>query len=122
MRVVVKDKREIYLIEGRKVAGDVVDIPDKIALRYLAQGAVERYETKVVRDAPFVGAGAEERSSASPAGQASTETTVSESDAGAMESLTYPVVLKLRDNPPTPEETIAKLAKRRGRPRKASSQ
>lgn len=95
MQVVVKDKKEIHLMDGPRYAGAVVDLPEKAALRYLAQGAVERYETKVVRDAPFVGAGAEELSSASPAGQASPETTPSASEPGA---------------------------KKRGRPRKQSSQ
>lgn len=122
MKVVVKDRKEIHLPGRTYSAGEVVEVPEKAALRYLQQGAVERYETKVIREVPLPDAGVAEPLSALPAGQASTETIVSESDAGAMESLTYPVVLKLRDNPPTPEETIAKLAKKRGRPRKASSQ
>lgn len=94
MRVVVKDKKEIHLIEGRKVAGDVVDLPDRVALRYLEAGAVERYETKVVRETHFQAAGAAEPSSASPAAQVLPETTAKPSESGG---------------------------KKRGRPRKAAS-
>lgn len=75
VKVVVKDKKEIHLIGGTKYAGDVVDLEDRIAARYLAQGAVERYETKVLREVPLLDAGAAEPSCASPADQASPETT-----------------------------------------------
>lgn len=94
MKVVVCDKREIYLMDGPRYAGDVVDLPDRIAERYLAQGAVERYETKVIREVPFQAAGAEEPSSASPAAQVLPETTAKPSESGV---------------------------KKRGRPRKAAS-
>lgn len=93
MQVVVRDKKEIHLADGSYQAGAVVDLPEKVALKYLAQGAVERYETKVIRDVPFPGAGAVEPSSASPAGQALPETTAKPSEGGG---------------------------KKRGRPRKAS--
>ena len=82
MKVVVKDKHEIHLIDGPRVAGDEVDLPDKIALRYLAQGAVERYETKVIREVPLPDAGAAEPLSASPAAQASAEPTAKPSEGG----------------------------------------
>ena len=95
MKYVVCDKKEIYLMDGRKPAGSIVELSDKVAARYLAQGAVERYETKVIRETPLPDAGAEEPSSASPADQASHETTASASKPGA---------------------------KKRGRPKKASSQ
>lgn len=95
MRVVVKDKKEIHLMDGPRYAGAVVDLPEKMALRYLAQGAVERYETKVLREAPLPDAGAAEPSCASPADQASPATTQKPSGTGA---------------------------KKRGRPKKASSQ
>ena len=71
MQVVVKDKKEIHLMDGPRYAGAVVDLPEKMALRYLAQGAVERYETKVAREVPLPDAGAAEPSCASPADQAS---------------------------------------------------
>lgn len=118
MKVVVRDKKEIHLSDGPHGAGSVVELPEKIALRYLEAGAVERYETKVIREVPLPDAGAAEPSYASPAGQVSQSPTAKPSEDG---DLTYPIPLKLRDNPPTPEETIAKLAKKRGRPRKASS-
>ena len=94
MKVVVKDKQEIHLIDGPRYAGAVVDLPEKVALRYLAAGAVERHETKVAREAPLSDAGAAEPLSASPAAQASQKPTAKPSEGGA---------------------------KKRGRPRKASS-
>ena len=94
MKVVVRDKKEIHLIDGPRHAGDVVDLPDKLALRYLEAGAVERYETKVIREVPLPDAGAAEPLSASPAGQASPKPTAKPSEGGG---------------------------KKRGRPRKASS-
>ena len=83
MKVVVNEKKEIYLIEGRKVAGDVLDLPEKVALKYLECGAVERYETKVIRNVPLPDAGAAEPLSASPVAQASAEPTAKPSEAGA---------------------------------------
>ena len=94
MKVVVKEKQEIHLTEGPQLAGAVLDLPDKVALRYLAAGAVERYETKVIREVPLPDAGAAEPLSASPVGQVSTEPTAKPSTSGG---------------------------KKRGRPRKASS-
>lgn len=83
MKVVVNEKKEIYLIEGRKVAGDVLDLPEKVALKYLERGAVERYETKVIRNVPLPDAGAAAPLSASPVAQVSAEPTAKPSDAGA---------------------------------------
>lgn len=82
MKVVVCDKKEIHLPEGPKMAGEVVDLPEKVALRYLQAGAVERYETKVIREVPFVGAGEEGRSFALPADQASPPPTAKPSSDG----------------------------------------
>ena len=83
MKVVVCDKKEIHLMDGPRYAGWVGELPDKIAARYLAQGAVERYETKVVREVPFVGAGEAEPLSALPAAQALHETIAKPSEGGA---------------------------------------
>jgi hypothetical protein len=111
MKVVVCDKKEIYLMDGRKVAGDVVDIPDKIALRYLAHGAVERYETKVIRETPFAEAGAEEQSSASPADQASPETTAKPSAGGETVNQNFVI------NGESDRLTTEQIAKRRRKKR-----
>lgn len=83
MKVVVKDKKEIHLPGKTYSAGESVDLPEKLALRYLAQGAVERYETREAREAPLPDAGAAEPSCASPADQASPAKTQKPSGAGA---------------------------------------
>lgn len=83
MKVVVCAKKEIHLQDGPHVAGEIVELPDRIALRYLEKGAVERYETKVVRETPFAGPGEVQPSSALPVVQASAETTASGSEPGA---------------------------------------
>lgn len=83
MKVVVCDKKEIHLMDGPCGPGTVVDLPEKLALRYLQAGAVERYETKVVRETPFPAPGEVQPSSALPAGQVSPETTAKESEPGA---------------------------------------
>lgn len=70
MKVVVK-KRVIHGTLGRLDPGRVVEVPEPWASRWLAAGAVERYETKVVRDNPLPVAGAAVPLSASPAGPAS---------------------------------------------------
>lgn len=70
MRVVVlKPLHHDRLGSLRK--GTVVDMDDRWAGRYLARGAVERYETKVVREAPLLDAGEVGQSFASPAAQVS---------------------------------------------------
>lgn len=71
------------------------EMDERSAQRYLTQGVVERYETKVVREVPLQDAGAVEPLSASPVAQVSAEPTAKPSENGA---------------------------KKRGRPRKASSQ
>jgi hypothetical protein len=53
MKVVVKDKKEIHLPGKTYGPGEEVELPERAALRYLEQGAVERYETKVVRERPL---------------------------------------------------------------------
>lgn len=83
MKVVVCDKKEIHLPDGPRAAGDVVELPEKVALRYLQAGAVERYETKVIREVPFEEAGRAQPSSASPAAPVSPQTTAKRSAGGA---------------------------------------
>jgi len=82
MKVVVRDKKEIHMMDGPHGAGSIVDLPEKVALRYLEAGAVERYETKVIREVPLQDAGAAEPLSASPAAQASAEPTAKPSASG----------------------------------------
>ena len=67
---------------GRLPQGSTVDLPDHKALFYLARGEAIRYEVKVERDRPYETVGAEEPSFASPAVQASPQTTSSESEPG----------------------------------------
>lgn len=69
---------------GRIEKGREVELPDVIAKLYLPSGAVEAVTTRELRDNPDPPAGAP--SSASQAGQASPQTTASESDAGASET------------------------------------
>ena len=81
---------------GNIKAGQVVEMPEPWASRYIAMGAAESYQTKVIREVPLAGAGAELPSSSSPVAPVSPETTSSTSEDG-------------------------EKPKRRGRPRKASS-
>jgi hypothetical protein len=67
---------------GLLVPGSIVDLPEKQAEMYLSQNAVERYQTKVIRQEPFIGAGETIPLSASPAGQALTKTTLKKSKTG----------------------------------------
>lgn len=60
-----------------------VDIEPRLADFYVSIGAAEYYETKVIREVPFPGAGEAQPSSVLPADRASTPTTASESDSGA---------------------------------------
>jgi hypothetical protein len=62
--------------------GRVVELHDKLATRLLKEGAVERYETKVIREIPLPVAGADQPSSASPAVPASPKTTSKPSKRG----------------------------------------
>lgn len=61
--------------------GREVDLPDSVAKTYLAQGAVEPYQTKVLRENPMPAAGA--MSSASPVAPASPQTMSKPFDDGA---------------------------------------
>lgn len=106
---------------GQMLAGKVYEVDDAegkrlMSLRLVRQASPDEYETKVVDQKPVAvpspAVGETQPSSASQAAQASTQTIASESGGGA---LTYPVTLKLRANPPKPEETIAKLARSRGK-------
>jgi hypothetical protein len=62
--------------------GAVVELHPSVGKAYLQQGAVELYETKVIRERPLQAAGEAQPSSASQAVQASPQTTLSESDSG----------------------------------------
>ena len=75
-------KRILHDKLGAIQPGKVVDLHDDQAKRYLQNGAVERYETKVIRQDPLPDAGAASLSSASPAGQASPLTTSKKSSTG----------------------------------------
>jgi hypothetical protein len=66
--------------------GAVVELPEPWASRYLAQGVVERYETKVVRETPLPEAGREQLSPALPADQALPLATSRESASGVRRS------------------------------------
>jgi hypothetical protein len=61
-------------------AGRTPDLPECVVKPYLRQGAVELYETKVIRENPTPAAGAP--SSASPAVRVSPQTTSSVSGRG----------------------------------------
>jgi hypothetical protein len=63
--------------------GAVVEMHPSVGKAYLQQGAVELYETKVIRERPSQAVGAVPLSSASPAAQVSPQTTQSESGNGA---------------------------------------
>lgn len=71
MQYVVKKKKEIHLPGKTYREDEVVELPERVAMRYLEQGAVERYETKVIRERPLEDAGG--KPSVSPADQASTK-------------------------------------------------
>lgn len=65
---------------GNVDAGQVLDAPDSLARQMIASGYLEQYETKVVVQRPTMPAAP---LSASPAGQASEQTTANESETGA---------------------------------------
>lgn len=60
--------------------GQEVELPESIARLYLSQGAVELYQTKVLRENPIPAVG--ELSSALPAAPASPQTIAPESESG----------------------------------------
>ena len=78
--------KRIQIAKGNKIItfqpNEEPDIPDDVAKEYLRNGAVERYETKVIRQDPLPDAGAASLSSASPAGQALPLTTSKKSSTG----------------------------------------
>ena len=67
---------------GRLVHGAVVDLPEHKARFFLERGEAEMYETKVVRESPYVVAGATEPLSALPVALVLPEQTQSESSNG----------------------------------------
>lgn len=76
MKVCVTSKKTLYHDTlGALRKGWSGEMDDKTALRYLAAGAVERYETKVIREVPFENAGEVEPSSVLPAAQVLPEKT-----------------------------------------------
>jgi hypothetical protein len=68
---------------GTVKPGKVVELQEAQAKHYLQRGAVEFYETKVIRENPLPDAGTDSQSSASPAAPASTNKTVKKSGTGA---------------------------------------
>lgn len=81
MQVVIKKEVRHDRLGVLRV-GRVVEVPEPWASRWLAAGAAERYETKVLRENPLPVAGAAVPLSASPAGPASPEKTSKPSTAG----------------------------------------
>jgi hypothetical protein len=66
---------------GVKV-GKIVELHPLVAREYLRVGAVERYETKVIKESPLSDAGEVTQSSASPVAPALPETTLKPSRRG----------------------------------------
>jgi hypothetical protein len=62
--------------------GDIVDFPDNQAKAFLQRGAIQPYETKVIRQNPLPDAGAEKQLSASPAAPVLAPKTLTKSKAG----------------------------------------
>lgn len=83
MDVVVKCRVLYHDRLGTLKQGQRVDLPDFQAAEFLRRGFVERYETKVIRSIPTETAGVPGSSSASPAVQASPQTTSKPSSDGA---------------------------------------
>jgi hypothetical protein len=83
MDVVVKCRVLYHDRLGTLKQGQRVDLPDFQAADFLRRGFVERYETKVIRSVPFETVGVPGLSSASPAVQASPQTTSKPSSDGA---------------------------------------
>ncbi len=73
---------------GKVRPGTIADIQDQQAIRFLREGIVEKYETKVIRNEPFYHAGEDTQSSASPAAQASPQTTSKPSKRGRKPKVT----------------------------------
>jgi hypothetical protein len=85
MQVNVLKRIRIAVQNGIKTinpGGDPIELPDAVASEYLRNGAVERYETKVIRQDPLPNAGAATQSPASPAAPVSTKATSRKSTTG----------------------------------------
>jgi len=82
MQVKVIRHKLIHDKLGTLNKGRVVDLPENQAADFLKRGFVERYETKVIDTRPQQPAGMDVQPSASPVGQASPQTTLSESESG----------------------------------------
>jgi len=67
---------------GQLNPGRIVDVPEPWASRWLKEGAVERYETKVIHSSPLEVAGPVVPLSASPAAPASQPKTLNKSGSG----------------------------------------
>ena len=72
-------KKDILITQNglpvRVKAGREIELPYAVAEIYLAQGAIERYATKVIRQDPLPHAGVDTQSSALPAVEALIKTT-----------------------------------------------
>ena len=88
MKVRVTARTLLHDKLGTLVKGRVVDLPESQARDFLRRGFVEHYETKIIRTLPATpgnpleAVGTVQQPSASPAAQASPQTTSSESEPG----------------------------------------
>jgi hypothetical protein len=96
MQVVITAKVMHHDRLGRLPKGAIADVPEHQAVDWLRRGFAERYETKVMRDRPFMAAGG--LSSALPVAQVSPMQTLPASKRGgkrrrteASSSLTPPI-------------------------------
>ena len=80
MKIVIKAEFMLHDRLGKLTQGDVADVPEKQAADLVANGYAEYYETKVTRDRPYPGAGAQ--LSASPVAQVLPQTTAKPSVSG----------------------------------------
>lgn len=78
--------------KGRVPAGSIVELTKAQANIYLAQGAVEPYQTKVIREVPLVIAGEGTQSSALPVEEVSQETTPKKSGRGRPKKVKEPLL------------------------------
>lgn len=113
---------------GQMLAGRAYDLPEAEAARLLKLGLVrvaspDEYETKVVAQTPVAptvpsqAAGEAQPSSASPAAQVSAQTIARPSEGGD----TYPITLKIRENPITPEQVIETVRRMNGKKKRNRS-
>lgn len=80
MKIVIKTEFMLHDRLGKLTQGDVADVSDKQAADFVASGYAEYYETKVIRDRPYPGAGAP--LSASPVARALPQTIAKKSESG----------------------------------------